>query len=199
MIPYNEHTPKEDTMDQQAPSMLKPALISGIAFGVAGAIPVINWINCACCALIIGCGFFAAYLQSQQFKVAGVEFRGGNGALVGLASGVVYGVVTGILSSLLTMLFGVGDLSRIVEQMDEFGSVDPEIMNQVTRLMESTGPALMLFAGVFFSVLFGAIFASIGGLIGGSVFKVEPTQPIGGESVPPPVEPPPPPPVQPGL
>ena len=46
----------------QAPSMLKPALISGVAFGVAGSIPVINWINCACCALIIGCGFFAAFL-----------------------------------------------------------------------------------------------------------------------------------------
>ena len=45
----------------QAPSMLKPALISGVAFGVAGAIPVVNWINCACCALIIGCGFFAAF------------------------------------------------------------------------------------------------------------------------------------------
>jgi len=199
MIPYNEQTPKEDSMNQQVPSMLKPALISGIAFGVAGAIPVINWINCACCALIIGCGFLAAYLQSQQCKLAGAEFRGGNGALVGLASGVVYGIVTGIVSSLLTMLFGIGDLSEIVEQMDEFGSMDPEIMDQVTRLMESTGPALMLFAGIFFSVLFGAIFASIGGLIGGSVFKVESIQPTGGESAPPPMEPPPPPPVQPGI
>jgi len=51
-------------MNNQAPSMLKPALISGVAFGVAGAIPVINWINCACCALIIGCGFLSAFLYS---------------------------------------------------------------------------------------------------------------------------------------
>ena len=39
-------------MNGQAPTMLKPALIAGAAFGVAGAIPVLNWINCACCALI---------------------------------------------------------------------------------------------------------------------------------------------------
>ncbi len=55
----------------QAPSMLKPALISGVAFGVAGSIPVVNWINCACCALIIGCGFFAAFLYSKDSRTAG--------------------------------------------------------------------------------------------------------------------------------
>ena len=55
----------------QAPSMLKPALISGVAFGVAGSIPVVNWINCACCALIIGCGFFAAFLYSKDSRAAG--------------------------------------------------------------------------------------------------------------------------------
>jgi hypothetical protein len=185
-------------MNQQAPSMLKPALISGIAFGVAGAIPVINWINCACCALIIGCGFLAAYLQSQQCKTARVEFRPGNGAVVGLASGVVYGIVAGIVGSLLNMLFGIGDWNAIVEQMDQYGTMDPEVMDQVSRLMESTGPAVMLLAGVFFSVLFGAIFATIGGLIGGSVFKVEAPQTAAGEQAPPPAEPPPPP-VQPGV
>ena len=176
-------------MNQQAPSMLKPALISGIAFGVAGAIPVINWINCACCALIIGCGFLAAYLQSQQCKGAGVEFRPGNGAVVGLVSGVVYGVVTGIVGSLLNMLFGIGDWSEILEQMEQYGTMEPEVMDQVSRLMESTGPAVILLAGVFFSVILGAIFATIGGLIGGSVFKVEAPQTIGGEQPPPPVQP----------
>ena len=75
----------------QAPSMLKPALISGVAFGVAGAIPVINWINCACCALIVGCGFCAAFLYSKECRTAGFAFRPGNGATVGLVSGLIYG------------------------------------------------------------------------------------------------------------
>ena len=30
-------------MDNQAPSMLKPALIAGLTFGIAGAIPIIEY------------------------------------------------------------------------------------------------------------------------------------------------------------
>jgi len=161
-------------MNGQAPSMLKPALIAGTAFGVAGAIPVVNWINCACCALIIGCGFVAAWLYSQPFKAAGLGFSAGNGAVVGLASGAVYGVVTGIVSAALSSLFGLNDWNEVVEQLEQVGTMDPEVVDQVSRFMESTGPATLTLAGIFFSILFGVIFATIGGLIGGAVFKAPP-------------------------
>jgi len=179
-------------MQFQAPSMLKPALISGVAFGIAGAIPIVNLINCACCALIIGCGFVAAYLHSQQCKSAGVEFLAGAGAQVGLVSGLVYGVVTSVVSAFFNILFGLGDWNEIIEQMDELGSLDPEIMDQVSRFMESTGPSALMLFGLFMSLLFGAIFATIGGLIGGSVFKFQPQQDDAYSDAPPP------PPVEPG-
>jgi type IV secretory pathway TrbD component len=190
---------KEDIMQAQPPSMLKPALIAGVAFGVAGAIPVINLINCACCALIIGCGFLAAYLQSQQCKTVGVEFGAGAGAQVGLLSGLIYGVVSAILSTLLNAALGIGDWKQTLDQMEELGTMDPEVMEQITRFMDSTGPAVLVLFGLFFALLFGAIFATIGGLIGGAVFKAE-----GGGQQPPAAQPPPsaeataPPPVQPG-
>jgi phage tail protein X len=179
-------------MQAQPPTMFKPALVSGVAFGVAGAIPVINWLNCACCALIIGCGLLAAYLQSQQCKAAGVEFRAAGGAQVGLVSGLVYGVVTSVVSAALNALFGLGDWQQILEQMEQYGTMDPEVMDQVSRFMETTGPAVLVLFGLFVSLLMGAIFATIGGLIGGSVFKVEApgsppsAQPASGSDVPPP-------------
>jgi hypothetical protein len=189
---------KEDTMQAQPPSMLKPALISGVAFGTASAIPVLNWINCACCALIIGCGFLAAYLQSQQCKAAGVDFGPGPGAQVGLVSGLVYGVVSAILSTLVSAVLGVGDWQEIMEQMESYGTMDPEVMEQVSRFMESTGPAVLVLFGLFIALLFGAIFATVGGLIGGSVFKTAPSQgPPSAQA--PPIEGAPPPPVQPGV
>lgn len=183
-------------MQAEAPSMIRPALISGVAFGVAGAIPVVNMLNCACCALIIGCGFVAAYLQSQQCKTAGTTFLANQGAQVGLLSGLVYGVVTTVVSSIINLLFGLGDWREIVEQMEEIGTLDPEVMDQVSRFMDSTGPSVMVLFGLFMSLLFGAVFATVGGLIGGSVFKVEvpPAEPRY-----PPTDAPPPPPVQPGL
>jgi len=192
-------------MNGQAPSMLKPALIAGAAFGIAGAIPVLNWINCACCALIIACGFVAAWLHSRQSKAAGVGFTVGNGVVVGLGSGVVYGFVTGIVSAVLSTVLGVGDWDDIVEQLEGVGTMDPTVLDQVNRFMESTGPSVLALAGIFFSIVFGVIFATVGGLIGGAAFKSIPPQPVPVDAVswsasgqrPPDQAPPPPPPVQP--
>jgi uncharacterized protein involved in cysteine biosynthesis len=178
--------------------MYKPAIIAGVALGVAGAIPLVNFINCACCALIIGCGFLAAYLQSQQCKSAGATFTPGAGALVGLISGLIYGVVTTIISTLFQLAFGLSDWQKVLDQMDQLGSVDPEVMNQITSFMESTGPFVIMLLSLFMSLLFGAIFATIGGLIGGSVFRVAGPQPPAGSAPPPVGGDAPPPPVQPG-
>ena len=193
-------------MNNQAPSMFKPALIAGLAFGIAGAIPIIELINCACCALIIACGFTAAYLYSRDMKATGLGFTAGNGAVVGLASGVIYGIVSGIVGTVIDTVFGLTDVDQIIEQMEQIGTMDPEAMEMVTRFMESTGPATFAVAGIFFSILFGAIFGTVGGLIGGAVFKSAPPQTTVTESQqwtsgdqPPPPDNPPPPPVQPGI
>jgi hypothetical protein len=171
----------------QAPSMLKPALISGVAFGIAGSIPVINWINCACCALIIGCGFLAAFLYSKDCRAAGFAFRPGNGATVGLVSGLIYGVIAGILGGLISAAVGMGDWEQVIEQIEMSGAdIDPAVLEQVSHFMESSGGFMMILIGLFFALLFGAIFATIGGLIGGSVFKVEPQAPVQEQAPPPP-------------
>lgn len=193
-------------MNNQAPSMLKPALIAGVTFGIAGAIPIIEYINCACCALIIACGFTAAYLHSKDMKAAGFGFTAGNGAVVGLASGVVYGFVAGIAGAVIDSVLGLTDVDQIIEQMEQVGTMDPEAMEMVSRFMESTGPATFAVAAVFFSLFFGAIFGTIGGLIGGAIFKAEPPrvdtvdapQWTTGQQAPP-SDNPPPPPVAPGI
>jgi hypothetical protein len=181
-------------MTTEAPSMAKPALVAGLAFGVAGAIPIIEWINCACCALIIGCGLVAAYLHSKPMKAAGLGFTPGNGAVVGLAAGVVYGVVAGTLGALFDMMLGLTDMSQIIDQMEQVGTMDPEAMETVSRFLESTGPATIVLAGLFFSLLFGAIFGALGGLIGGALFKAEPAGSAMSDQAPPP-----PPPVTPSM
>lgn len=171
----------------QAPSMLKPALISGVAFGIAGSIPIINWINCACCALIIGAGVFAAFLYSKECRTAGVAFGPGNGATVGLIAGLIYGVVSGFVGGAINAAFGMGDWRQAIEQIQASGAeIDPATLEQISNFMESSGGAMMFLIGLFFALLFGAIFGVIGGLIGGSVFKVEPPQPGTYTQTPPP-------------
>ena len=38
---------------EERPDKLRPALIGGALIGIISAIPVINWINCFCCAGIM--------------------------------------------------------------------------------------------------------------------------------------------------
>ena len=171
----------------QPPSMLKPALISGIAFGIAGSIPVINWINCACCALVIGAGLFAAFLYSKESRKIGAAFGPGSGATLGLMAGLIYGVVSGIVGGAISAAFGMGDWQEVIEQIQASGAdIDPVVIEQISSFMESSGGVMMFLIGLFFALLFGAIFGTIGGLIGGSVFKVESSPGMYTQTPPPP-------------
>jgi hypothetical protein len=174
-------------MNEQTPSMMKPALIAGAAFGVAAAIPLLNMLNCLCCSLIIGCGLLAAFLQSKQHEEVGLPFKAGDGALVGLVSGLVYGVVSGVLSAIIQLAFGMGNFNEVIQGIESSGAdIDPATLEQITSFMESSGPAVLALIGIFFAILFGAIFATLGGLIGGALFKKEGTPPPTMATPPPP-------------
>lgn len=173
-------------MDSRQPDLLKPTLIAGLVFGVAAAIPLVQFLNVCCCALVWGCGFFAAYLYAQSSRAAGVAFRPGNGALVGLVAGAFYAITVTIVSALVSLVFGpaiVGAVSRFVENLPE---VPPFVLEMLDQARENAGKLLPLqmILGFLLWVLVGAVFSTLGGLLGGAVFKHEPP--------PPPVVPPPP-------
>jgi hypothetical protein len=161
-------------MDNSSPSMLKPTLIGGVACGVAGGLPFIGAINCACCALVMGAGFLAAYLYSGQCKRAGAEFRPGGGALVGLVAGLFYAVAHTAVGAFFRP--DPGQIEEIIGQMEDQGA-PAEAVDMVSRMMETFAGGLGIVFLFFFMLLVGAVFATIGGLIGGAVFKVAPTTP----------------------
>ena len=171
----------------QAPSMLKPALISGVAFGIVGSIPIIGAVNCACCALVIGSGVLAAFLYSKDSRAAGFAFRPGNGATIGLLAGLVCGAITGVFGAIVGKITGADGWQEAIEQMQASGAdIPPETLDQITHFMETSGPTVILLGAIFLWLIFGAIFGTIGGLIGGSVFKVEPQPPAHEQAPPPP-------------
>jgi hypothetical protein len=159
--------------------MLKPTLIGGGLMGLLGAIPVVNWLNCACCALVAGGGFIAAYLYSRDCSSQGVAFKPGSGALVGLVAGLFYALSATIFGAIVTSVMGGPDVDEIIAQMEQAGA-PPEMIDTAANL----GEMLTTFTGViilfFITLLIAAIFSTIGGLIGGAVFKVEPTPPPAG-------------------
>ncbi|HKQ60939.1 MAG TPA: hypothetical protein VJS92_06590 [Candidatus Polarisedimenticolaceae bacterium] len=171
-------------MNDRSPSMLKSTLIGGSVFGVLSAVPILGLLNCACCALVLGAGFFAAYLYSNQCKGAGAAFRPADGAIVGLVAALFHALAWTVVHLLFRAIVGAEDPADAMSQMDQFNIPEEsrEMARKVAELMVSGVGQVLLF---FVWLLLGAIFSTLGGLIGGAVFKVEPPAPPAAPVVPP--------------
>ena len=163
-------------MNHRSPDMLKPTLIAGLLFGVLGAVPVVNWINCACCALIVACGVFASYLYSGECRRQGAEFRPGNGALVGLVAGAFYAMASTLVGAIFRMLIGDRVAKMALEWIRNMPNLPAENRDMIEKFLEQAGAfgVLQLVLGFVLTLVVAAIFSTLGGLLGGALFKVAP-------------------------
>lgn len=163
-------------MNQVEPGKLQPALIGGIALGVASAIPKLGYVNCACCALVIGGGFLAAYLYLRNAPST-PEAPYGAGAVLGLLTGAIGAVVTKILSRIFEWLFPSSqlDLAQLEEELSR-SEVPPEVQDKILDFIStiiSGGFVIVLISFLILLIVF-TIFALIGSLIGVAVLHKKP-------------------------
>ncbi len=157
--------------------MLMPALIGGILSGVLSAIP---FISCLCCLWVIGGGLLAAYLLSKDSPVS---LTTGDGAIVGVFSGIIGSILNTIVSIPFNAMMRNSDIMRaILDKVSEYVQDMPAGMEGLFE----TGPfngsfsiAWTLLGLVFSMVLFSA-FSALGGIIGVSIFKKksDPNKPV---------------------
>ena len=170
-------------MQNETPSVVVPAIISGLGFGFLSGVPLCNL---GCCLWALGAGATAAYMTSRTAKQINAPFTAGGGAVAGVLSGGVFGLVGGLVTSIIQTLLGAFDADSIADQVAQNPMVSPEDFEQVSQMLESSGPLFFVLVIVFMWFLTGLIFGTIGGLIGGAAFKNEPTA---DEAVPPPPPP----------
>lgn len=152
---------------------IKPALIGGGSLGVANSIPLVNLLNCACCALVIGGGVLAAHLYFKDTPPT-AERPFGDGIMLGALAGVFGAIVSTIISIPMTLLglrLGLMDfMDDILENADL-----PPAMADMLSSMGSGGLAMgALLVGLMFNLVIYAIFAGIGGAIGVAIFVKKP-------------------------
>jgi Na+-driven multidrug efflux pump len=168
------------TNDRTA-DLLKPTLTAGVIFGAIGSIPFLNLINCACCALIIGCGVLASRLYANESRRQGTGFRPAQGATVGLVSGAFYALTATIVGTIFQMVIGDPGSKMLLEWLSQLPSMPEENRQMIEEALQQASERSPSVFGVLFQflwwVLLGAIFATLGGLIGGALFKVEPRPP----------------------
>jgi hypothetical protein len=154
-------------------SMLKPALIGGVALGVLSAIPIIGMFNCACCAWVLIGGLLAAYLYVKESSIP-----------VSLGRGAGLGLITGVIGSMICTLFtipilllsagpgGFNFASMLQQQMEKMPNVPLETRQAMDKLAAGGGLVfLFVILGVLFSLFIFAIFGMIGSTVGVALFE----------------------------
>lgn len=156
-------------MNQPPRSMLKPALIGGIAEAVASSVPLLGLANVACCILVVGGGVLAAYLYMKDAPPS-AQAPLGEGLKLGILAGLIGAVAFALISIPMALLapnlhnwpFGALPLEDFVLS-PEYGG-----------LLSSGGQA------IFFSLIgliIDPIFAGLGGVIGVAIFNKKPAAP----------------------
>ena len=80
-----------------------PALWGGVFIGVISGVPVLNFINCACCAGIIAGGMLSVYLFRRQLG-PDMQVNMSDGAILGLLAGLIGAVIATVIGGLFGSL-----------------------------------------------------------------------------------------------
>jgi hypothetical protein len=149
-------------------SKLQPALLGGLFTGVLSALPFISVGNCVCCLWVVCGGVLAVYLL-QQNQAHMVE--AGDGALVGLLSGLVGAVLATVLGFLIQSIMGPFGAEFLSSLADQASGLPPGLQPWVDQFATTGFGVAALIVGLVFNSILFSIFGMLGGLIGQAVFR----------------------------
>lgn len=144
---------------QKKHDKLLPAVWGGVTIGLLSGVPVINFINCACCSGILIGGALSVYLYRRQIQ-PNQRIEVGEGASLGLLAGL-FGAVIATLLSLVIRPFS----QEFMYQIQNYTN-DPDIAD----LLENINPEMMArgftLVAFFISLVIDSLFGLLGGIIG---------------------------------
>ncbi len=156
-----------------SPNRVKAAAIGGSIAGAASEIPLLNVLNLACCALIVGGALLAVHLALRN-EPPTESAPLGDGAAIGALSGVFAAVVGTIISIPVALLIGNMAQQGIATFLESSEAVQIEgLPRDLLESLTASSEGLVLNAlllGLVFSLVLYTLFAALGGLLGASFF-----------------------------
>jgi len=152
---------------------LQPAVIGGVVTGVLSALPFVSGFNACCCLWVVSGSLVATYLLQQNRST---PLTPGDGALVGLLSGVIGVVIATVLSIPIDLVFGPIQREMMQQFVDSANSMSPEVRQFLQRFgdrgeMGVGGMVLFRVIGFIFFLMIGSVFSTLGGLLGAVIFS----------------------------
>lgn len=156
-----------------SPNRVKAAAIGGSIAGAASEIPILNFVNAACCALVVGGALFAVYLALRN-EPPTESAPLGVGAAIGALSGVIAAVVGTIISIPIALLVGNMAQQGIETILENSEAIQLEgLPRDLLESLTASGEGLVLNAlllGLVFSLVLYTLFAALGGILGAAIF-----------------------------
>lgn len=157
-------------MNNARPGMLMPALVGGITAGILTAVP---FLGCLCCLWILGGAMLAAYLLAKNSPT---PLRPGDGAIVGIFTGIIAALVDAFVSLPFQSL-NEEVMRRFMDQFSQFVKEMPSGWEDwVERAGTGFSPAWFLLGLVLAAIVYSG-FGALGGVIGISLFGRKKTPP----------------------
>ncbi|MGA9116512.1 MAG: hypothetical protein WB626_07040 [Bacteroidota bacterium] len=158
----------------EKPGKLLPALYGGIVIGVIAGIPMLNFLNCFCCAGVLLGGFLSVFFFSRDFGPGMPPMTNGDAVGLGALAGLFGALIDAAIALAVYFAFGnvAGEMMYdfIVGLYDSMGILDkipPDALEQMEQMKYAGLQAWQLLIGFVVYPLFGLL----GGLIGYAVFK----------------------------
>lgn len=166
------------------PGKFMPALYGGIIMAVISAVPVVNFVNCFCCAGIMLGGFLAVFFYKKELTPESPPLTSGDALQLGALAGVVGAIIGTLLSAGIFAALGNVTGELIGRSMERFREeIPPEAFDQMVEGLRQGGFTMF---HLFSSLIIDPLFGLVGGLIGYSVFKSKPgMMPVQPPSTPP--------------
>ena len=144
---------------------VRPALIAGTALGVLSAIPIISLGNCVCCMWVAGGGGFGAWLLGKDQPGGPGKLTTGDGAFVGVLSGLFGGLVTTTLNIPLRLIASGAAQRAELEDMflTFFPDMDPQTLEAILQIADFSPISVVLM--LLMNVILFSLFAMIGGIL----------------------------------
>ena len=129
----------------EKPGKQRAAIIGGLFIGTISGLPGLNFINCCCCAGILGGGILAVYLYQKEFTDDMLSFESSDALIVSIIAGIIGAAISVAVSSLVTLLFGPVEVEmlkkffdRLVQKMAEQGSMPQNSIDQMQEQFEQS-------------------------------------------------------------
>jgi hypothetical protein len=155
------------------PDKLLPAVYGGVVMALLSSVPVLNFINCFCCAGILLGGMSAVFFYKNAFTPDTEPYTTADCLVVGAMAGVVGAVLGTLLSAAFVLVFG--DVMRtMLREMILNSNLDipSDSRDRLESLLGDERVSALVYVVKFFSNLFfDTLFGLLGGLIGYAVWK----------------------------